>query len=233
MNLLINNSKNKKCKTCKNNIKKHVKHAKNTYTKLKISTIDKSLLKLFNKQPNLFPEYVIYRQNHTLFELSKNISQKINSQIIKYKSKKSLCFVEFLGADCARQIFLQQEVDVFKYAFNTYGYNSLNKKELKIFPYVLSNYIFVAIIKVMKLLNRYAAEIEYGALCKNKLPTNLSLANIYGVVKYNPNYALIAQNLNVNYKKCVFDFVNKLSNIELKLQICVKYLKYLSSKYNL
>lgn len=233
MNYSINNRKNKKCKIYQNYLKKHAKHAKNTYIMLNISTIDKTFSKLLKEQPNLFPEHVVYSQRDTLFALSKKISHKINSQIVRYKSRKALCIVEYIAKDCAKQIILQKEVDVFQYASKVYGYTCFNKKEFKIFPYLLAQYIYTNIFKLLQLLKTYVYEIEYGAVCDSQIFKKLSLANIYGIAKYNQNYTQIAQNLRINYKKCVFKFISKLLNIELKLKICTKYLRYLSLKFGL
>ena len=226
----INNYKNKKRKTVKNIFKNSEKQSKMSYTKLNITKIDKTFQKITKSQPNLFPEYVVYNNKQWLIELSKNIAQKINSQILTYKSQKGRVYVDFLAFDCAYQIFRQKRVNIFDYLQTTYGYDCLNKKEQKIFPYLLSKYILSNIILCMKQLKRFSFEIEYGSIVSKKI-ANLSVANVYGAVKYNQNFAKIRQNLTLNIEKCIFIFIDKLFKIQRKLNVCVNYLEYIAKKF--
>ena len=226
----INNYKNKKRKTVKNIFKNSEKQSKMSYTKLNITKIDKVFQKITKSQPNLFPEYVVYNNKQWLIELSKNIAQKINSQILTYKSQKGRVYVDFLAFDCAYQIFRQKRVNIFDYLQTTYGYDCLNKKEQKIFPYLLSKYILSNIILCMKQLKRFSFEIEYGSIVSKKI-ANLSVANVYGAVKYNQNFAKIRQNLTLNIEKCIFIFIDKLFKIQHKLNVCVNYLEYIAKKF--
>ena len=233
MNYLINNYNNKKCKISKKSIKLHPKQRKLYYKKLNITKMDKVISKITKNAPNLFPEYVIYNNKQFIIELSNKIAQKINSQIITYKATNKLCFVEYLAVDCANQILKQDKVDVFQYIQKQYGYCALNKKECRVFPYLLCEKLLLLISQLHSTLASCANQIEFGAKFSGQDIACFSYANYYGLVKYNKNYAKIAYNSNINYKKCIFLFIDKLIKIRDKLTVCINYLKYISNKFHI
>jgi len=228
-----NNCKNKKCKINLSELKNTIKNTKIRYIKLHATKIDKIVSSATNKLPNIFPEYSIYNNRHFLCELAGRTACKINKQIVTYKAINSMCCVDFIAYDCANQVLRQKQIDIFKYVNEKYGSFELKKKEKQIFPYLLCEKFLLVIVQLLSVLARLVSEVEYGAKYNGTKIRNFSYANIYGLLKYNKNMAKIGHNLKIDYKKCVFLFIDKLINIENKLNIFVKYLVFLSNKFHI
>ncbi|MBQ8468693.1 MAG: hypothetical protein IJ542_02940 [Clostridia bacterium] len=233
MNYLKINLKNKNRKNGEKNIKNSVVRPVFSYKKLCITKIDKTIVKLSSKTPDIWPQYVIYNNKRLLIDLSKNITQKINSQIERYKSKNRAVLVEFYAKKCAEQVLKQEKVNVFEYLKSTYGAAILNKKEWKIFPYLFLDQLLKIVAKLNQYLIKISKDIRFGATTKEKLSYKFSNPVLYGAIKYNKNLVQIAAFSNINFQKCVFYFFVELSKIENKLSVIIRYIKVVAKMFSI
>lgn len=227
------NSKNKKRKISKNYLKNNIKSAKYTYRNLSVCYADKQILKIIKITPNLFPEYVILKNRKTLIGLSKKVSEKINSQICKYRSTNHQCFVELVAEDCIDKILKCNQINIFNYIKQKYSQTSFYKKEIQIFPYVFISKGCNILFTLMQKLNEIAFDIKIGAKIYKITNEHITLGEIYGLIKYNQNALKLSQNLNINYQNCVFKLIDKLSIIEKKLKVIIKYMQFIACKFNI
>lgn len=211
----------KKRKKCKNNCKKRIKTAKITQKTIKTTQIDKRMQRAMSNGVDIFSLAEFYENRLYVLALSKYLSQKINSQICCYRGVKSATIVEIVAKRAIRECFYADIYNIDKYIINKY--NLLYKKEMQILPYLLINECLNVMRNIIRIFNNYYSEIKSGA-GQNvfKYRQEYSLAKIYGIAKYNPNLLKCIEISNLNIRKCVFSFINKLVWYQNKIHLIFK-----------
>ena len=102
INQLISH-KNKKRKKCMEKLKNDLCNTKICYKLLKPIKIDKLIYEILNTDYSLFPEENFKCCKQQLFNISINLSRKINSQICRYRSAKGRALVEYIAKICMTQ----------------------------------------------------------------------------------------------------------------------------------
>lgn len=229
----IISSKNKKRKTVNCKCKNRTKIAKLGLKNVKTTNIASKICKIFNLQPDIFPMDALNKNKNKLIDLSVNLSQKINSQIMQFRSVKTYTIIECIAKECVFWCIKHDNEDVEMHINNIYGFNNLYKKEKQILPYLIINELLSWVYGIVNTLDYFATEINVGALQNHFVfCNNYTLARVYGIAKYNQNLLKYINISKKNIKKCVFNFINKLIGYNKKLKLILnlinKITKYTS-----
>jgi len=232
INQLISH-KNKKRKKCLEKLKNDLCNTKICYKLLKPIKIDKLIYKILNTDYSLFPEenFKCYKQQ--LFNISINLSRKINSQICRYRSAKGRVLVEYIAKICIDKLLTQGNINISKFINAKIKVNDLYKKELNILPALILIELYNRLRLLCNYMKRIQKDISYGAITTCVSSTTYSNAFYYGLIKYNKNLVKIGNISNINYRKCVFYFIEELNDIDKKIKIVVANILYIYNNFKI
>lgn len=222
---------NKKRKNDKKYSKKCIKTAKIVQKTVKTTQIAKRVQKSIRTPMDIFSLAEFYQNKEHIYALSKYLSQKINSQICRFRGVKSITIVETVAKYAIKECFCGDIYNIDKYIID--NYNILYKKEMQILPYLLLNECLTVACNVIRIFHNYYNEIMSGA-SQNifEYRRKYSLAKIYGIVKYNQNLLKYIEISNVDVKKCVFAFISKLIWYQRKMHLILKMIDNLQKYTN-
>ena len=222
----IINSKNKNCKNINIDYKNKHKHYKISNKYLCVTNIDRDFSNI--KQNDLFPFLLIEKNINQINLLSKLVSQKINSSLVLYRSIGKFSIIERLAKESIYQCLKNNNYNIEFFIDEVVGFDNIYKKELKILPYVLTANCLSVLYKIYQKLESFYAEVAIGAsqnyFSKIKKYSN---ARIYGIMKYNENMVKFTTISQINFKKCIFIFINKLNIYNKKIKLIFQMLNNL------
>lgn len=211
----------KYCKNSVKNVNKRQKTKKISYKPINTTNFDMQLNKMLQKQCDIYSYKQIQERKSYIIQLSKYNSQKINSQILPFRSAKTQTIVEIIAKNIISDCFAQNIYNIDKYINNKYSY--LYKKEFAILPYLLIDNLFCQLLSICDKMNQMYVDIQTGA--KESRFYNYqkySLAKIYGIAKYNDNLLKYIKISGVNIKKCVFCYIKQLNMHSQKVDLLFK-----------
>lgn len=216
-------TKNKNCKIVKIKCKNAQKRIKIGANYIQPTKSDKNIEFILKNNIDLFPFVLILKNKQVFTDISNYLSQKINSQITLFRSVKSITIVEYVAKSCVLNCIKADAVDCEKKLKNNFDILKFYKKELQIIPYLMLNNLLSVVYDIYNKLHEMYLDICIGAKQRNFIfYKNFSLARVYGIVKYNQNMLKYANISKINIKKCVFNFINKLTIYYKKLQLVFK-----------
>ena len=224
--------KNKNSKNVKITLKNAIKTLKIHYTSAKITKISKKVIKLLTKEPRLYPEYMFFEQKDNKIELLNNLSQKLNSQICKFRSVKRVIFVDYVAKFCADSAVSLKTFDLVSFVQKEFGVQNLYKKETYILPYLVMWQLFTKIIDCYHQMKIIEKQIFDGAKeYSSKNIEKFSDAKIYGIVKYNKNLLIFSNILDLKFQKCVFNLITKLNKIQIVISRCLMHIDTINKNF--
>ena len=93
-------NKKKNCKNVNIKVKKRIRTIKIEQKALKTCILNTQLAFLLKKTVDLFPMESINKNKQNLVDLSNYLSQKINSQILYFRSVKGCVIIDYIAKTC-------------------------------------------------------------------------------------------------------------------------------------
>ena len=209
-------------------MKKRNKYANVRYKTLNPTNIDKRLSQAMKTNVELYPINPVYKNKDKLLKISKNISQKINTQLNKFRCKNNVVFIDSVAQACVLYCVKNNQSNILLAIEKKCGFDNLLIKEKRILAsLLLENALNCVYLLILKLESQYL-DILIGAKKRFFFASdNYSLSIIYGVVKYNPNLLKYINISNCDIKKCVFRFLCQLQFYNDKMLLCLKLINNL------
>ena len=228
----IINHKNKKCKSAVQSRKNITKSAKSRYYNLFTTNVHRKIKKVCGCRVNLFPQWQLVNNRQILVNASKIVAEKLNNNIGVYRGTKGRAFVELVALDCIRAIVKDNKLTAEKYINARYGLCNFYKKELKVLPYLIVNYLLGYIAKLADKLLLMQKNIAKGARVFNVSGISAwNEAKLYGFAKYNKNTLKISAINSNHLKKCVFYFIVSLNKLDEQLKNAILSASALQKTY--
>lgn len=224
---------NKNRKNIKIKVKNRTKIIKIEQKHLKICVLNTQLAFLLKKTVDLFPMQNINKNKQNLIDISNYLSQKINSQILYFRSVKGCIIIDHIAKTCVFSIVKSCSNSQGFDLNNLINFNGFYKKEKNMLPILLLSYYIKVLTKIIEKLSWINQEIRRGAVQKRfSFINKYTRARAYGIYKYNQNLLKLTNISLLQIKKCVFNFINKLTNYHKKIVFIFKQINLLLTYCN-
>lgn len=210
------------------NIKK--KYSKNNkYAKLNHSKTYNNISSVFKAKNSWFNFLtdIINNKNYYL-SLARFIDHKINSNTNNYRARNKTPLIELVANKLVKDFMRTNIPNIFKRYHSLKSKLKLQKKEDKVFKYLVCKNLLTYFAQVLKNLITMSEVIQKSkTITKIKKYKNhiLFLSQCYGIAKYNKNSTLLLEKNNINTRQYITQFLFELNRYNSSLIITSHYLK--------
>lgn len=207
----------------KRNINKlRTKRLNASRTRKKLKTI------LNNNMPRFCFLVNIIKESKFYLSLSKFTDYKINSNKTRYRIKYNHIFIEKIASTLVSKFKITNSPTIFKNYNLIKAKVKIRKKEEKVLKLLITKYLLLHLFGILNKLYtldkiiQNAKKRKVFKLLKNDLYTQ---AELYGIIKYNPNYTYFREKYNIDNLFNFDLFFNYINHYKQALNNTTHYLK--------